>query len=89
MSNETGYNGWKNWETWNAALWMMNEEDTYHTARSCAEKCRRFGLPSPYALFIGRMERRGDERNGDGLLWRDSRIARREVSAAMYELIEE
>jgi hypothetical protein len=24
------YNGWKNWETWNVALWCDNEESIYH-----------------------------------------------------------
>lgn len=23
------YNGWSNWETWNVALWIDNEEDFY------------------------------------------------------------
>lgn len=25
------YNGWKNWETWNANLWLNNDELTYNT----------------------------------------------------------
>ena len=25
------YNGWTNYETWNANLWPMNEEDAYRT----------------------------------------------------------
>lgn len=29
MSNEK-YNGWVNYETWNAALWMGNDEPAYH-----------------------------------------------------------
>jgi hypothetical protein len=37
------YNGWKNWETWNVALWCDNEEGIYrermrskpHTADEC------------------------------------------------------
>ena len=28
MTNTT-YNGWKNYETWNVSLWMMNDEDNY------------------------------------------------------------
>lgn len=27
------YNGWTNYETWNVALWIDNEEGTYHEAR--------------------------------------------------------
>lgn len=27
------YNGWKNWETWNVALWFNNEERFYRKVR--------------------------------------------------------
>lgn len=30
------YNGWKNYETWNAALWVLNTEPYYHIARRIA-----------------------------------------------------
>ena len=29
------YNGWTNYETWNVALWMDNDETEYQWARSC------------------------------------------------------
>jgi hypothetical protein len=30
MTNNTeGYNGWANWETWNAVLWARNEDGNY------------------------------------------------------------
>ena len=29
------YNGWTNYETWNVALWMDNDETEYAWARSC------------------------------------------------------
>jgi hypothetical protein len=28
------YNGWKNWATWNTALWMNNDEPTYVAYRN-------------------------------------------------------
>lgn len=37
MSNET-YNGWKNWESWNVALWIGNDETLYDMARHCINK---------------------------------------------------
>lgn len=32
MSNK--YAGWTNWDTWNANLWLSNEESIYHTMRA-------------------------------------------------------
>jgi hypothetical protein len=34
LTNET-YNGWTNWETWNVALWIGNDEYLYREARKC------------------------------------------------------
>ena len=29
---DQGYNGWSNYETWNVALWMQNDEGLYNLA---------------------------------------------------------
>jgi hypothetical protein len=40
------YNGWKNWETWNVALWCDNEEAIYRDRirrkPRTAEECEEF-----------------------------------------------
>ena len=28
------FNGWANWETWNVALWLQNDEFIYHHAKA-------------------------------------------------------
>ena len=51
---DTSYNGWTNYETWNVALWIGNDEGLYHLAREagnyedfvdCLEGCS-FNEPS-------------------------------------------
>lgn len=39
MSDEKGYNGWHNYETWAVALWLDNEEGSYNLCREWAEEC--------------------------------------------------
>ena len=29
------YNGWANWETWNAYNWISSDPDTFNQAQSC------------------------------------------------------
>ena len=31
---DTSYNGWENYETWNVALWINNNEALYNLARN-------------------------------------------------------
>ena len=38
MTSNT-YNGWANYQTWNAALWIGNDEFLYNTAKACVEYC--------------------------------------------------
>ena len=47
MSEE--YNGWSNYETWNVALYMDNDEQSYALARTCKnyKEYQFFNLTDP------------------------------------------
>ena len=34
---DISYNGWENYETWNVALWIQNDEGLYHLADECGD----------------------------------------------------
>ena len=84
----TTYNGWTNYETWNVALWIGNDEFLYNTAKACVTF--REGIETPWDKFqrcmmegqIGRML----GATGDGVSWDDSNINREEINEMMAEL---
>ncbi len=45
---EKGYNGWKNYETWNVALWLGNEEGSHEEALCMAADVYRDAVPGKY-----------------------------------------
>ena len=64
---EQGYNGWKNYETWNVALWVCNDEGLYREARRYRHK--------GYRAFIACLEGLGGDisfKTPDGVAWNDS-----------------
>jgi hypothetical protein len=64
--DEKGYNGWKNYSTWNVALWIQNDEGLYGLARDCHD----------YEEFQAAMRESGDEpiarETPDNVAWNDS-----------------
>jgi hypothetical protein len=84
MSDNT-YNGWANWETWNVALWIENDEFLYSTAK------RFRNSPAPYEDFAHYIN--GvygiDELNKqtpDGVSWNDSSLDIEELDKMIREL---
>jgi len=75
MATET-FNGWANWETWNVALWIQNDESLYHAARQCAH----------YQELVQMLWAAGSKKTPDGCRWDDSKIDGLEINAMMDDL---
>lgn len=55
------FNGWKNYETWNVALWIANDEGLYAIAKDCKD----------YSGFVDRMHELDVDQTPDGVKWKD------------------
>ena len=73
IPERTDYNGWKNWETWNVALWISNHEATYKVAQ-------RY---DSYDHLIPRLELMWGQMTPDGARWMDGTID----TAALDEML--
>ena len=82
------YNGYPNYETWNAALWIQNDEFLYNTARACVELAAED--ESPWWKFVRCMTNgqigRHLETTGDGVRWDDPAINPCTMGALFEEL---
>tara|TARA_R100000808_G_C2082835_1_gene106106 strand:- start:91 stop:342 length:252 start_codon:yes stop_codon:yes gene_type:complete len=75
------YQGWKNYYTWNAALYIDNDYSTYIAARDFMGS---YTGRSPYIDFINTY---GLIETGDGVSYKHRKISRRELNSFMKELI--
>jgi hypothetical protein len=79
---ESTYNGWKNRQTWNVALWIQNEEPLY---RAAVDYVARTGRRATYAGFI-KSAGMAQDRTPDGIAWLGTRLDYRALSDMMREL---
>jgi len=83
----TTYNGWANYETWNASLWVQNDEFLYNTAKACVAFA---GSENPWSKFVRCMTQgqigRHIGQTPDGVAWDDDKIDAQEMLDMMTEL---
>ena len=76
---DTSYNGWTNYETWNVALWIQNDEGLYQWARDY----RHYG----YKRFAEALcEFSSFDATPDGVKWDDDSLNVCELDEMMEEL---
>jgi hypothetical protein len=91
MAKPETYNGWANYETWNVALWIGNDEGLYSMAREYRRSRQ------PYKDFVASLREYQPlelKKNGkgisfqtpDGVAWDDSGLDIESLNAMMEEL---
>ena len=70
------YNGWANYETWNVALWLGNDETFYGVAQMWAEH----GYKSLSHVLM-----EFNSTTPDGVKWNDSKLDIKELNEMLAE----
>jgi len=70
----TEYNGWENYETWNVALWINNDEGLYHLAMECGD----------YQSFCDCVG--SDAVTGDGVKYNDPKVNVIQLNSDVFDL---
>ena len=73
---DTTYNGWTNYETWNLALWLGNDEGLYNLARMYKEH----GYKS-----LSHMLLEMSTGTPDGVKWNDTNLNSCELNDMLFD----
>ena len=77
------YNGWKNRQTWNCALWIGNDLFNYRAAVAFMQKYKG---RAPYYRFIT-SQGMDNDKTPDGFKWLSKVVCLQELNDMMRELI--
>lgn len=73
---DTTYNGWANYETWNVALWIGNDEGLYDIAKQ----------ERNYLTLVNTLRGNDIKETMDGVSYSDPKLDIDELDAMMEEL---
>ena len=87
LQQNTTYNGWANYETWNASLWIQNDEFLYNTAKACVTYAEN---ETPWDKFVRSMTQGQIGRylvaTGDDVRWDNPEIDADEMNEMIWDL---
>jgi len=85
---KNGYNGWKNRETWNVALWINNDETTYREACAIMNNRLLRGKPhiGSYRAFVLDLGLKG-QKTPDGVAWMSPDLDYAALDEMMAEMV--
>jgi len=72
----TEYNGWENYETWNVALWINNNEYLYHLAQEVGN----------YVDFVDVLNDCGTDSTPDGVRYDDPKVNVVQLNSDVFDL---
>lgn len=70
--NKKGYNGWKNFNQWNVALWINNDESLYFFALGLINECGNKDAAAD--LMVYRLKQDGITHTPDGVPYTKTNI---------------
>ena len=70
---DISYNGWENYETWNVALWINNEEGLYLLAQECGD----------YETLVKCLPK--NAKTGDGVKYNDPKVNVVQLNSEVFD----
>jgi hypothetical protein len=84
MKNDTTYNGWKNYQTWNVALWINNDEPIYRDLVAYAKRCHKRNHKPTYTGFM-RFACLYGAYTGDGVGFANKKVCKKELTELLFD----